>query len=81
VLPGKPPSGARQRKQTRNVLKMSEDIISADNYDYSKGVEALQETLEHRETPGQGRLHVEGIVDLSVDDVDDLDVEIMEKEL
>jgi hypothetical protein len=68
VLLGKPSSGIRPPKQTKKVLKMSEDTLSADDYDYTNaGTRFLQENVH--------------VVYEEVHNVDDLDVEIVEKEL
>jgi hypothetical protein len=57
---------------------MSEDTLSADDYDYTNdGTRFLQEHVHGGSSLGQGR-HV---VYEEVHNVDDLDVEIVEKEL
>jgi hypothetical protein len=79
---GKPPSGARPPKRTKKVLKMSEDTLSTHDYDYTNnGAGFLQEHLHGGSSLGQGSFLQDHVVHEEADDVDDLDVEIVEKEL
>jgi hypothetical protein len=61
---------------------MSEDTLSTHDYDYTNnGAGFLQEHLHGGSSLGQGSFLQDHVVHEEADNVDDLDVEIVEKEL
>jgi hypothetical protein len=82
VVPSRPPSGAHPPKQKKQVLKMSEGTYSGDDFDYANdATKFMEEPSEVGVDRGQAGFLPEGVVNLEVDDVDEVDLRILDKEL